>query len=326
MKTNFLILFELNENISTGDFTMTEIETAIKQMKNNKEPGLDSIPLGLWKLPKCKEILLTFCNATLDGARPPEWGLSAIVPVPKKGDLTKTDNYRGISLSQVSAKIYNRLILNRRRPKIDKVLRPNQNGFRSSRSTSSQILALRRIIEEMKDHKMEGVVTFIDFRKAFDSIDQKRMFKILHAYGIPPKIVDAIRIMYENNSATVLTQEGETEFFKIETGVLQGDPLAPFLFIIVLDYALRKAIKSSDGLTLFRQRSRRHPSIHIADLDFADDIALIDESIKEAERVLHKVELATQSIGLFLNIQKNQILAYQLNKQPKLQNHRWIRT
>ena len=58
---------------------------------------------------------------------------------------------------------------------------------------------------------MEGVITFIDFRKAFDSIDRNRMFKILLAYGIPPKIVEAIKIMYENNSATVLTQEGETE-------------------------------------------------------------------------------------------------------------------
>ena len=57
---------------------MTEIETAMKQMKTNKAPGLDSLPLELWKLPKCKETLLTFCNATLDGARPPEWGLSAI--------------------------------------------------------------------------------------------------------------------------------------------------------------------------------------------------------------------------------------------------------
>ena len=81
-------IFELNHNISTADFTMVEIEAVIKQMKANKAPGLYTLPLELWKLPRCKEILLSFCNATLDGARPPEWGLSAIVPVPKKGDLT----------------------------------------------------------------------------------------------------------------------------------------------------------------------------------------------------------------------------------------------
>ena len=177
-------IFQVNENISTDNFNMEEIEKAIKQMKSNKTPGLDSLPLEIRKLDQCKEVLLSFCNSTLNGIQPTEWGLSAIVPVPKKGDLKKTDNYRGISLSQVSAKIYNRLILNRLRPKIEKVLRPNQNGFRSSRSTSSQILALRRIIEEIKNHKMKGIITFIDFRKAFDSIDRKRMFKILLPYGI----------------------------------------------------------------------------------------------------------------------------------------------
>ena len=63
------------------------------------------------------------------------------------------------------------------------------------------------------------------------------MFKILITYGIPPKLVDVIKIMYENNSATVLTQEGETEFFELTTGILQGDPLAPFLFVTLLDFA-----------------------------------------------------------------------------------------
>jgi len=52
---------------------------------------------------------------------------------------------------------------------------------------------------------MEGIITFIDFCKAFDSIDRKRMFKILLSYNIPAKIVDAIKIMYKNNMATVLT-------------------------------------------------------------------------------------------------------------------------
>ena len=93
---------------------------------------------------------------------------------------------------------------------------------------------------------MKGIITFVDFRKAFGSIDRKCMFKILLTYGIPPKLVDAIKIVYENNLATVWTQEGENDFFKVITGVLQGDPLAPFLFIIVLDFVLREALTNTD--------------------------------------------------------------------------------
>ena len=103
-----------------------------------------------------------------------------------------------------------------------KILRQNQNGFRASRSTSSQITALRRIIEVVKNHQKEAAILFIDFRKSLDSIDRDTMLQILNAYGIPERIVNAIKIMYQNNKATVLTTEGETYFFGIHTGVLQG--------------------------------------------------------------------------------------------------------
>ena len=73
--------------------------------------------------------------------------------------------------------------------------------------------------------------------------------------------------MYVNTSAVVLTPEGETTNFNINTGVLQGDPLAPYVFIIILDYALRPAIDDREGLTLTRCLSSRHPASHLSDLD-----------------------------------------------------------
>ena len=177
-------IYDAFSDIHSGEFSQAEIDAAARQMKNGKAPGLDGLPPEFWKLPKVKKSLLSFCNKTYSGNRPKEWGLSGITPIPKKGDLTITDSYRGISLTQVASKIYNRCLLNRVRPVIDKVLRPNQNGFRKGRSTTSHILALRRIVEELKNHDIEAVLTFIDFRKAFDSIDRGRMFQILEAYGI----------------------------------------------------------------------------------------------------------------------------------------------
>ena len=103
-----------------------------------------------------------------------------------------------------------------------------------------------------------------------------------------------------NKSAVVLTPEGETTNFNINTGVLQGDPLAPYLFIIVLDYVLRTAIDDIGGLTLTRRRNTRQPASRLSDLDYADDIALFSDTIQEAEVLLHKVESSSKS-GLFLN-------------------------
>ena len=301
-------VFEPNPNIPTGKFSQAEVNIAIKQMKLGKAPGLDNIPIEVWRLPKLKKYLTRFCNATLEGNRPPEWGLSGIVPVPKKGDLTIPDNYRGISLSQTAAKVYNRLLLNRIRPEVEKILRPNQSGFRPLRSTASQILALRRLIEEIRNHQKEAAIIFIDFRKAFDSVDRPTMFKILHAYGIPEETINAIKIMYEDTSAVVLTPEGESDSFSVNTGVLQGDPLAPYLFIIVLDYALRTALNVTDGLTLSRRRSSRHPAQYLSDLDYADDISLLADTLLDAESLLHKVEACCKSIGLSLNAKKTKYM------------------
>ena len=301
-------VFSTHIDIQSGEFSQAEVNTAVSQMKNGKAPGLDGLPAEFWKLPKVKKLLCTFCNDTYKGNRPKEWGLSGITPVPKKGDLTITDNYRGISLTQVASKVYNRCLLNRIRPAIETVLRPNQNGFRKGRSTTSHILALRRIVEELKNHDMEAVFAFIDFRKAFDSIDRNKMFQILEAYGIPSDVVAAIRVMYVDTSAIVLTPEGETNQFSIDTGVLQGDPLAPFLFIICLDYALRSTITDLDGLVLKRSRSRRHPAQVLSDLDYADDIALIENNVAAAQDLLIRVEKACQDIGLFLNAPKTKYM------------------
>ena len=188
------------------------------------------------------------------------------------------------------------------------MLWPNQNGFRKGRFTTSHILALHRIVEELKNDDMEAVLTFINFRNAFDSINQGRMLQILKAYGIPPDIVAAIRVMYENTSALVITPEGKTEQFAIDTGVLQGDPLAPFLFIIYLDYALRSAVTDSDGLTLKHCLSSRHPAVVLADIDYADDIALLESTIKSAQDLLNRVEKVCQDVRLFLNAPKTKYM------------------
>ena len=114
------------------------------------------------------------------------------------------------------------------------------------------------------------------------------MFEILKVYGIPNTIIPAIRVLYTDTSSTILTSEGETPPFKINSGILQGDTLAPFLFIIVVDYVIRMSIDtvSSKGYEIKTRRSTRHPAQYLTDTDFADDIALISESLVNAQSLL----------------------------------------
>ena len=234
-----------------------------------------------------------------------------ILPVPKLGDLSNTNNYHGI-----------RLILIRLRSVINLKLRINQNGFRPNRTTVARILTLRRIIEGVKANHLPAIITFIDFKKAFDSIHRAKMMRILKAYGIPPNLLSATEKMYTNTKARVQTPDGETELFDITAGVLQGDTLAPFLFIIVLDYAMRKAMadgKEEDlGFTITPRRSRRHPKEVLADLDFADDIALLSDAIEQAQELLLRVETECSKVGLGLNGPKTKYVAYNTEAQHQL--------
>ena len=96
-----------------------------------------------------------------------------------------------------------------------------------------------------------------------------------------------MQIMNENTSAVVLTSEGETTNVEINTGVIQGDHFAPYLFIMVLDYALGTATVDREGLVLTRRRSTRHAARHLSHLVYVDDIAMFADTIQETERLLH---------------------------------------
>ena len=193
----FVVSPELD--IPTDPFTLDEINEVIKTLENKKSPGLDNIPSMIWKDPNLTAVLLSICNDTLINMSPPSYWLKAgIVPVPKKGDLSSPKNYRGISLMPIAAKIYNKLILNLLFPHLDPILRINQNGFRRGRSTLAQILSLRRVVEEIRNSNREMALVFVDFRKAFDSINRDTLFEILPLYGMPAKLVEAIRALYIN--------------------------------------------------------------------------------------------------------------------------------
>ena len=103
-----------------------------------------------------------------------------IIPFPKKGDLGLANNYRGITLTSIAAKVYNAQLRNRLEPKINNILRKNQNGFRRNSSTTSQILIKRRILERVRAKKLPATLLFVDFTKAFDSIHRGKVEQILY--------------------------------------------------------------------------------------------------------------------------------------------------
>ena len=141
------------------------------------------------------------------------------------------------------------------------------------------------------------------------------MEQILLAYGLPKETVAAITILYRNTKVRSLdgnTPDGNTEYFNIVAGVLQGDTLAQYLFIISLDYVLRTSIDKirENGFELTKKRSRRYPAKTITDADYADDIAILAITPNQAETLRHSLERAAASINLHVNAHKTEYMCY----------------
>ena len=143
---------------------------------------------------------------------------------------------------------------------------------------------------------------FVDFTKALDSIHRREMEQILLAYGLPKETVAAITILYRNTKVKVRSPDGDTEYFNIVAGVQQGDTLAPYHFIICLDYVLRTSIDeiSENDFELTKKRSRRHPEKTITDADYTDDIPLLANTPNQA----------AAGIGLQVNAHKTEYMCY----------------
>ena len=127
----------------------------------------------------------------------------------------------------------------------------------------SQILTICRILEGVHAKNLEATILFVNFTKAFYSIQRGKMDQILLAYGLPKETIAAIMMLYRNTKVKVHSPDGDT--------------LAPYLFIICLDYMLRTSIDKmkENGFKLTKERSRRCPAQTIMDADYADDIALL---------------------------------------------------
>ena len=134
----------------------------------------------------------------------------------------------------------------------------------------------------------------------------------LGSYGIPKETVAAITILYRNTKVKIRSPDGDTEYVDIIAGVLQGDTLAPYLFIICLDYVLRTSIDKirENGFELTKKRSRRYPAKIITDADYDDDIEILANIPNQAETLRYSLERAAAGIGLYVNAHKTEYMCY----------------
>ena len=295
-------------------FTLEELTTATTCLRNHKAPGPDDIYPEFLKLPSLFPKILSFLNSIyLHQTTPQQMKETAFAMIPKPGgNLGEPANWRYVALMSYMAKLYDILLRERLRPIIDQLLRFNQNGFRKGRSTQQHLLSLEFIMNAFRQQKKAAIFTFVDFKNAFPSVQWYAIAAALNSFRVPPQLITAVLSLYHGHQGFVHTTDGDTKKYSISAGVLQGDTLAPYLFVIVLNEILRQSITSTAGSVILEcfttnvHSKRYFPPVVLTDLDFADDIVLINTSSVAAESMLHALEREARRAGLVINIKKTQ--------------------
>ena len=192
-----------------------------------------------------------------------------------------------------------------------------QAGFRKGRGTRDQIANIHWIMEKAREFQKNIYFCFIDYAKAFDCVDHKKLWKILREMGIPDHLTCLLRNLSAGQEATVRTGHGTTDWFHIGKGVRQGCILSPCLFNLYAEYIMgNTGLEETEAGIKFVGRN-------INNLRYADDTTLIAESEEELKSVLMKVKEESEKVGLKLNIQKTKIMASSSISSWQIDGKQW---
>src|SRR6218665_1943359 len=137
-------------------------------------------------------MMYTLCKRIYQEKRcPADWGKAIIVPIHTKKDKRDCNNYRGISLLSVPGKVYTSMLRQRLKRYVEKIVAEEQALFRAGRGATDQLFAIR-LAEKYFEKNKTFYNNFIDFRQAFDSVWQQRLWQVLRNYGIPEELVELL--------------------------------------------------------------------------------------------------------------------------------------
>ena len=298
-----------------------EIIEAIDKLKRNKVGGSNGILPELLKSSGAaiiEHIQDLFDTVWREGQVPQEWRDATLIPIPKKGDLSLCDNWRGISLLDVFGKALAKVIQARLQEVVEEVLPDSQCGFRQGRGCIDMVFCVKQLIEKSVEHNTTTYMLFIDLRKAYDSVPRQALWHCLEKYGIPPRMVNIIRSFHEGMQTSVSVNGENTPVFEVRNGLRQGCTIAPTLFNLYFNAvvsAWRDRCKPFGvdilyklGGKLVGERTRKPETTILTEFLFADDAAAVCSTREEVEKAARILDETTRDWGLTMSFPKTKLL------------------
>ncbi|KAL9963239.1 hypothetical protein ACROYT_G032418 [Oculina patagonica] len=289
------------------DFTFEELKEALGSFSDNKTPGEDGFTKEfyesfydlIWR-----DLLNSYNAAFQSGSLCISQRRGIITLIPKAdGDLSELSNWRPISLLNIDYKILTKALAKRIEQFLPKLINSDQTGFVKGRYIGQNIRLLSDVMEYLNANKTSGLLLFIDFEKAFDSLEWDFIVKALNVFNFGPNVKRWISIFYNGVQSAVINGGFLTNYFNISRGVRQGCPLSPLLFILAAELLAAKIRQEPNcrGLSLPDDQE-----VKIS--QFADDTTIITKSVESLKPYLQILDCFGIISGLKLNKKKTKAM------------------
>ena len=290
------------------DFDVELVEKVIANMKRGKAPGFDGITAE--HLQYCHPAICVFLTRLFNfmmqySCIPDDFGLTYTVPLPKNSYSSfnkpvTVDDFRGISISQVLSKVFERCILNRYEKFF--VTSDNQFGFKPGLGCSNAIYTVKSVVDAYTASGSTVSLCALDVKKAFDKVNRYGLFLKLMDRKAPVNLLLLLEQWFNISVTCVRWGEAFSEFFTVICGVRQGGVLSPYLFAIHVNDIVKKINRSGLGCSLGLQC--------ISVILYADDILLLAPSVESLQKLLTLVEVELCDLDMALNTAKSVCLRY----------------
>ena len=305
--------------------TGKEVFTAIRKLRMGSAPGEDGILTDIIKTAAdavnnnklrgnntVVDALVLLFNYMFDNEVWPErWSSGLIVPLHKHDSKLDPANYRPITLLSVLGKLFGSVVNARLQDFSEATgsIADEQGGFRRDRATNDQIFLLREILASRKERGQATYATYIDARKAYDTVWREQAYVRIHDAGVRGKLWRQLQVMHANLTRTVLHPLGHTPRFPVERGVAQGAVESPWVYSSFID-ALARELKTA-GLGVWVAGEQ------VPILMYADDMVMLARSQNELERMNAVASAFARRNRFEFNGKKSGVMAFNTTKAAR---------
>ena len=300
-----------------SDINLQELEISLKKCKNKKASGFDGISNEFYKnLPQnWKLYVLSLFNKIMEKECVPEgWSEICVKMIYKKGQVSEPCNYRPISLLNCLTKIFTQILFSRlsRWCESKNLLPEFQSGFRQGRSCRDNTFVLNCVIQsQLQKQNGNCLALFIDFKQAFPSVNQQKLWSKLASTEISTKFIRILDSLYRNAEMKVRTSQGTSEPVKITKGVLQGEVLSPILFSLFIadleEFLIKRGVRGIAISSL----------VDILILAYADDLIILVDNASGMMRALKVLKEYCEENNLVINTSKTKIMVFKRGGRDK---------